>query len=130
MDKWNEVCGTCNPEPIYRKEYSFLWPDLEFCIEVNNSYSDTFCCCCWKSNDLWVNNWLAWYCRYWGQLGWMIFSESNVKMFISSNSYPLREFSIAILWKCFHQIWRSSPKYFSLDLTIKINKFLASAVQW
>ena len=42
---------------------SFQWPNLEFKIEINNSYSLAFCCC-WKSNDLWVNDWLAWYCRY------------------------------------------------------------------
>ena len=36
------------------------------------------------------------------QLGWMILQESKVKVLISSNSYPLGELAIAILWKCFH----------------------------
>ena len=45
MEKWDGVLGTCNPKPINRKKYSFQWPNLEFTIEVNNSYSIAFCCC-------------------------------------------------------------------------------------
>ena len=42
MEKWDEVFETYYPKPINRKKYSFLWPNLEFNIEVNNSYSIAF----------------------------------------------------------------------------------------
>ena len=34
MEKWNGFFGTFNPKPINRKKYSFLWPNLEFSIEL------------------------------------------------------------------------------------------------
>ena len=106
----------------------FSMANLKFNMEVNNSYSVALCCC-WKSDDLWVNNWLAWYCRYCRQLVWMIFSESNVKVLISSNSYPLGEFPISILWKCFHDM-KIKPKIFQSWLDYKIHQLLGLAVQW
>ena len=44
MEKWDEIFGTSNPKPENRKKYSFLWPNLETNIEVNNLYSVAFCC--------------------------------------------------------------------------------------
>ena len=59
MGKWDGVLGTCNPKRINRKKDSLLWPNLESNIEVNYSYSVTFCCC-WKSNDNWGKQLAGW----------------------------------------------------------------------
>ena len=122
MKKWDGDSGTFNPNPINRKKYSFLGPNLEFNIEVNNSY-------------LLKKQW-----RLFKQLPGLIFQilqtvGMNDILGIQCKGVDQQFLSVGRIssspfYESVSIIRRSSPYYFSLDLTIQINLLLASSVQW